>query len=119
MNQRGANGTSSFPLNTPTTIGDSGPTLVSRKLIPLKRASKSISYVVGLISFEEYKANQNQHVMDDIEIQEKPPKDIAPPYVLCMNFSQIKTQDKAPEILDLSQDSKPNDTFMPGTLLDR
>jgi len=88
-----------------------------RKIVPLKRNVQSANYVVGLISFEEQR-NRRELATDEVEIQEAPAKDIAPPYILCMNFSQVKQQDKAPEI-DLSQDNKINESLQPGSLIER
>ena len=87
----------------------SGTKLISKKAVPLKRTHKGTNYFVGVVSFEEHKNIYEKQPAAEIEIQEAPPRDIAPPYVLCMNFSQVRNLEKNAEILDLSQDNKSED----------
>jgi len=117
-NHRGTNRMPFIGIPNTNNLMTEGSETTTKKVIPLKRTIRSVNYVVGLISFEEQR-NRKEQSTDEVEIQEAPAKDITPPYILCMNFSQVKTQDKAPEVLDLSQDSKTDETFQLGTFIDR
>lgn len=117
MNQRGPNRMSLVGMPHLNNSMGEGLGASNRKVIPLKRTVQSANYVVGIISFEEQRSRREFN-NDEIEIQEAPAKDIAPPYILCMNFSQVKVQDKPPEI-DLSQDNKANDPLLPGSFIEK
>jgi len=84
-----------------------GTKLTFKRTVPLKRVHKGVHYFVGVVSFEDHRNLYEKQPAAEIEIQEGPPRDIAPPYVLCMNFSQVENLEKNAEILDLSQDNKP------------
>ena len=95
--------------HTKPELKPTGTKMLLKKTVPLKRLLKGINYFVGVVSFEEHKNIYEKQPVAEIEIQEGPPRDITPPYVLCMNFSQVRSLEKNAEILDLSQDNKSGD----------
>ncbi len=106
-------------INNSNHLVSEGSEPLNRRVIPLKRTSNSINYFVGLISLEEHKKRADFSYNDEAEKHDPPPKELTPPYILCMNFGQVKHQDRFPEILDLSQDGKQDETSIAGNYFER
>ncbi len=109
INPKNDQGSTKVTTNNKPEQKPSGTKVLLKKTVPLKRLHKGINYFVGVVSFEEHRNIYEKQPAAEIEIQEGPPRDITPPYVLCMNFSQVRNLEKNAEILDLSQDNKSGD----------
>lgn len=90
-----------------------------KRIIPLKRTVQSTHYVVGLITLEEHRNKKDPSSTDEVEFQDSLPKEIKPPYILCMNFSKVKNSEKNPDVVEITNDNKADEVFPGLDLVDK